>query len=293
MGECMSICHNNNQDEDDNYNNVVIPKEPIKQINVQSSSINSTASHHSIMKRTKKNKTRIPKTVVFKDEEEILYPNKEREKIIVKFDQLTDEKIDRQHNNNDDKNKEKDINTNQILDNKEDQKDENKEKQIEIINTDLPINESKANNEEKGKISYETLADKLVDKKIESLKKELNEKEKIEENDNKDNDEEKNKNKEEEKNNNNKENENVVKEEHIEKEENDNKDKIEIIEENKDKPEEKNEEKEERKVEEEHIEKEDENINEKKDEEIKEEKKYIGVEDIIKAENNDDKEDKQ
>ena len=288
----MSICHNNNQDEDDNYNNVVIPKEPIKQINVQSSSINSTASHHSIMKRTKKNKTRIPKTVVFKDEEEILYPNKEREKIIVKFDQLTDEKIDRQHNNNDDKNKEKDINTNQILDNKEDQKDENKEKQIEIINTDLPINESKANNEEKGKISFETLANKLVDKKIESLKKELNEKEKIEENDNKDNNEEKNKNKEEE-NNNNKENENVVKEEHIEKEENDNKDKIEIIEENKDKPEEKNEEKEERKVEEEHIEKEDENINEKKDEEIKEEKKYIGVEDIIKAENNDDKEDKQ
>ena len=288
----MSICHNNNQDEDDNYNNVVIPKEPIKQINVQSSSINSTASHHSIMKRTKKNKTRIPKTVVFKDEEEILYPNKEREKIIVKFDQLTDEKIDRQHNNNDDKNKEKDINTNQILDNKEDQKDENKEKQIEIINTDLPINESKANNEEKGKISFETLANKLVDKKIESLKKELNEKEKIEENDNKDNNEEKNKNKEEE-NNNNKENENVVKEEHIEKEENDNKDKIEIIEENKDKPEEKNEEKEERKVEEEHIEKEDENINEKKDEEIKEEKKYIGVEDIIRAENNDDKEDKQ
>ena len=286
----MSICHNNNQDEDDNYNNVVIPKEPIKQINVQSSSINSTASHHSIMKRTKKNKTRIPKTVVFKDEEEILYPNKEREKIIVKFDQLTDEKIDRQHNNNDDKNKEKDINTNHILDNKEDQKDENKEKQIEIINTDLPINESKANNEEKGKISFETLANKLVDKKIESLKKELNEKEKIEENDNKDNDEEKNKNKEEE---NNKENENEVKEEHIEKEENDNKDKIEIIEENKDKPEEKNEEKEERKVEEEHIEKEDENINEKKDEEIKEEKKYIGVEDIIKAENNDDKEDKQ
>ena len=286
----MSICHNNNQDEDDNYNNVVIPKEPIKQINVQSSSINSTASHHSIMKRTKKNKTRIPKTVVFKDEEEILYPNKEREKIIVKFDQLTDEKIDRQHNNNDDKNKEKDINTNQILDNKEDQKDENKEKQIEIINTDLPINESKANNEEKGKISFETLANKLVDKKIESLKKELNEKEKIEENDNKDNDEEKNKNKEEE---NNKENENEVKEEHIEKEENDNKDKIEIIEENKDKPEEKNEEKEERKVEEEHIEKEDENINEKKDEEIKEEKKYIGVEDIIRAENNDDKEDKQ
>ena len=286
----MSICHNNNQDEDDNYNNVVIPKEPIKQINVQSSSINSTASHHSIMKRTKKNKTRIPKTVVFKDEEEILYPNKEREKIIVKFDQLTDEKIDRQHNNNDDKNKEKDINTNQILDNKEGQKDENKEKQIEIINTDLPINESKANNEEKGKISFETLANKLVDKKIESLKKELNEKEKIEENDNKDNDEEKNKNKEEE---NNKENENEVKEEHIEKEENDNKDKIEIIEENKDKPEEKNEEKEERKVEEEHIEKEDENINEKKDEEIKEEKKYIGVEDIIRAENNDDKEDKQ
>ena len=288
----MSICHNNNQDEDDNYNNVVIPKEPIKQINVQSSSINSTASHHSIMKRTKKNKTRIPKTVVFKDEEEILYPNKEREKIIVKFDQLTDEKIDRQHNNNDDKNKEKDINTNQILDNKEDQKDENNEKKIEIINTDLPINESKANNEEKGKISFETLANKLVDKKIESLKKELNEKEKIEENDNKDNNEEKNKNKEEE-NNNNKENENVVKEEHIEKEENDNKDKIEIIEENKDKPEEKNEEKEERKVEEEHIEKEDENINEKKDEEIKEEKKYIGVEDIIRAENNDDKEDKQ
>ena len=286
----MSICHNNNnQDEDDNYNNVVDHKYPIKQINVQSSSINSTTSHHSIMKRTKKNKTRIPKTVVFKDEEEILYPNKEREKIIVKFDQLTDEKIDRQHNNNDDKNKEKDINTNQILDNKEDQKDENKEKQIEIINTDLPINESKANNEEKGKISYETLADKLVDKKIESLKKELNEKEKIEENDNKDNDEEKNKNKEE--NNNNIENENEVKEEHIEKEENDNKDKIEIIEENKDKPEEKNEEKEERKVEEEHIEKEDENINEKKDEEIKEEKKYIGVEDIIKAENNDDKED--
>ena len=288
----MSICHNNNQDEDDNYNNVVDHNYPIKQINVQSSSINSTTSHHSIMKRTKKNKTRIPKTVVFKDEEEILYPNKEREKIIVKFDKLTDEKIDRQHNNNDDKNKEKDINTNQILDNKEDQKDENKEKQIEIINTDLPINESKANNEEKGKISFETLADKLVDKKIESLKKELNEKEKIEENDNKDNNEEKNKNKEEE-NNNNKENENVVKEEHIEKEENDNKDKIEIIEENKDKPEEKNEEKEERKVEEEHIEKEDENINEKKDEEIKEEKKYIGVEDIIRAENNDDKEDKQ
>jgi len=173
----MSICGSRNAEEEETN---PINKEPIKVIDVHAPSnqtINSNASHPSIIKRTKKNKTRIPKNVMFKDEEEIIYPNKEREKSIMRFEEMSDEKIDKNLLSDDEKSDEKDDNFHNYKKNMEEEKEiqnhEKLDKKIEIINTDIPKNLKETDisgnkSKESELIKYEL----KIDNKNKSLKEE-------------------------------------------------------------------------------------------------------------------------
>jgi len=225
MGECMSLCRNRNPDFEE--------EEPVKQINVRAPSnmtTGSNASHPSIMRRTKKNKTRIPKNVMFNlEEEEILYPNKGKERTLIHFEQFSDDRIDKQ---NEDEKFEDKINSSDLKDEdeKEDQKEKETEQKVEIINTDIPVDSSKKEEKEEESKETELLQDKIIDKK-DSLTKEkidnVEEKKEEEENiikNNDNNDDNDNNNKDDEKeenninNNNNNSMGNEVKEENVEKE---------------------------------------------------------------------------
>ena len=152
MGGCMSICRNRNPD---------LEEEPVKQVDVRAPSnvtTGSNASHPSIMRRTKKNKTRVTKNVMFNlEEEEIIYPNKGKEKTLIQFEQFSDDKIDIEKfedkiNNSEPK----------YEDEKEDQREKEIDQKVEIINKylqDFPSKKEEKENE------TELLQDKIVDRK--------------------------------------------------------------------------------------------------------------------------------
>ena len=255
----MSICRNRNPDLEE--------EEPVKQVNVRAPSnmtTGSNASHPSIMRRTKKNKTRIPKNVMFNlEEEEILYPNKGKEKTLIHFEQFSDDRIDSDRfedkiNNSDLKDE----------DEKENQKEKKVEQKVEIINTDIPVDSSKKEEKENESKTSELLQDKIIDKKDSLTEKKIdNVEEKKEEEKNiikiNDNNDDSNKDDQREENNINNDNNkrNEVKEENVEKEaeeiKNDKneeeKKEVNIVEEKEKEKEEEN------KINEEHVEKEEEN----------------------------------
>ena len=179
MGECMSICGSKNFEEE---NPNPINKEPIKVIDVHAPSnqtINSNASHPSIIKRTKKNKTRIPKNVMFKDEEEIIYPNKEREKSMIRFEEMSDERIEKNILSDEEKSEDKDDNFHDYKKNiekeEEIQNQEKVDKNVEIINTDIHKNLQETGLSENKSKESELIKDELIiDNKNNSLKKEKN-----------------------------------------------------------------------------------------------------------------------
>ena len=265
----MSAC---NRNPEDNFNNSR-DREPIKEINVNSSSIqtnNSNASHPSIIRRTKKNKTRMPKDAIFKDEEEDILPNKDKEKKLSNFEQLLNEKINK-NDNNDEKSDPLEFS----VDKDDEEKDKNKK--VEIINTDTPLNRQEKNislNEPK---TSEILNDINIKDEIEKNEENNNKEELKEEKNNDNNDIDKINNEEEKKENKNEEKE--VNEENLEKEE---KEENKVKEENEVKKEnlekkgnevkEENLEKKENEVKEEHLEKEEEVkeeiIEKKKDDKI-------------------------
>ena len=212
----MSICRNRNPDLEE--------EEPVKQVNVRAPSnmtTGSNASHPSIMRRTKKNKTRIPKNVMFNlEEEEILYPNKGKEKTLIHFEQFSDDRIDSDRfedkiNNSDLKDE----------DEKENQKEKKVEQKVEIINTDIPVDSSKKEEKENESKTSELLQDKIIDKKDSLTEEKIdNVEEKKEEEENiikiNDNNDDNNKDGQREENNINNDNnmEKEVKEEKVEKE---------------------------------------------------------------------------
>ena len=277
----MSICRNRNPDLEE--------EEPVKQVNVRAPSnmtTGSNASHPSIMRRTKKNKTRIPKNVMFNlEEEEILYPNKGKEKTLIHFEQFSDDRIDSDRfedkiNNSDLKDE----------DEKENQKEKKVEQKVEIINTDIPVDSSKKEEKENESKTSELLQDKIIDKKDSLTEEKIdNVEEKKEEEENiikiNDNNDDSNKDDQREENNINNDNNkgNEVKEENVEKEveeiKNDKneeeKKEVNIVEEKEKEKEEEN------KINEEHAEKEEENkINEEHAE--KEEENKINEEHVEK-----------
>ena len=177
MGECMSICGSRNAEEEEPN---PIYKEPIKVIDVHAPSnqtINSNTSHPSIIKRTKKNKTRIPKNVMFKDEEEIIYPDKEREKSMMRFEEMSDEKIDINALSDEEKSEEKYDNFHENNKNMEKEEEilnqEKVDKKLEIISTDIPQNLQKAAlSENKSKESEMKKDELIIDNKNNYLKEE-------------------------------------------------------------------------------------------------------------------------
>jgi hypothetical protein len=174
MGECMSICGSKNIGEEEPN---PIYKEPIKVIDVHAPSnqtINSNASHPSIIKRTKKNKTRIPKNVMFKDEEEIIYPNKERENSMMRFEEISDEKIENNILSDEEK---RDENFNDNKKNMEKEEDilnqEKMDLKVEIISTDIPKNLQEISISKNKTKESELIKDELIiDNKNNSLKEE-------------------------------------------------------------------------------------------------------------------------
>lgn len=272
----MSICGSRNHEEEEPN---PINKEPIKEIDVRAPSnqtINSNASHPSIIKRTKKNKTRIPKNVMFKDEEEIIYPNKGRGSSILRFEEMSDEKIEKNVLSDEDKSEEKDDNFHDCkkdIEKEEDKQNQEKvDKKVEIINTDIPQNIKEINLPENKSKVFELNKDELIDNKNNIIKeeKETNMKNDYNKINNKDNNETKKEKK--------------VKSDELENNE--------INEKNKEKEDEKKEIKEEIKdkeegIKEEHIEKEDEII-EKEEDKVKDKEKLINI-DNQKEELNENK----
>ena len=257
----MSICGSRNAEEGEpNLTN----KEPIKVIDVHAPSnqtINSNASHPSIIKRTKKNKTRIPKNVMFKEEEEIIYPNQEREKSMIRFEEMSDEKIEK--NILSDEEKEDNFHDYKKNMEKEEeiQNQEKVDKKVEIINTDFPKILQETNiSENKSKESQLIKDELIIDNKNNSLEKEKDAI--IQNNDNKIN---YNANKTVE----------MVKEEKVKKDEEESN---EIYEKNKDKEDEKNE------IREENKDKEEEKKQEIKEEHFKKEEEK-DKEELIKNDN--------
>ena len=188
----MSLCRNRNPYDDESFNN------PDK-INLNDNQSNKLSAGS--LRRTKKNKTRMPKDFVFNEEEELKLSQLKKKNSLL---DLTDSEED----------KEKDININSENSiEKDGEKD--KDKIVEIINTDLPNkdikneemkNEENKNEEEKEK---ENESEKKEEKNEEDIKIEdmENNKENIINNS-------------EDKNIDDKDITNGIKEEHIEKEEN-------------------------------------------------------------------------
>ena len=276
----MSLCRNRNPYDDESFNN------PDK-INLNDNQSNKLSAGS--LRRTKKNKTRMPKDFVFNEEEELKLSQLKKKNSLL---DLTDSEED----------KEKDININSENSiEKDGEKD--KDKIVEIINTDLPNKDIK--NEEM----------KNEENKNEEEKEKENESEKKEEKNEEDikiKDMENNKeniiNNSEDKNIDDKDITNGIKEEHIEKEENKKEENIineeekkenkveKEIDNKKENIEEKNddienkEKKEEKEINEEHVEKDEENIEiNKKDEQKKEENVEKEEENIQKNKNEEEK----
>ena len=276
----MSLCRNRNPYDDESFNN------PDK-INLNDNQSNKLSAGS--LRRTKKNKTRMPKDFVFNEEEELKLSQLKKKNSLL---DLTDSEED----------KEKDININSENSiEKDGEKD--KDKIVEIINTDLPNkdikneemkNEENKNEEEKEK---ENESEKKEEKNEEDIKIEdmENNKENIINNS-------------ENKNIDDKDITNGIKEEHIEKEENKKEENIineeekkenkveKEIDNKKENIEEKNkdienkEKKEEKEINEEHVEKDEENIEiNKKDEQKKEENVEKEEENIQKNKNEEEK----
>ena len=276
----MSLCRNRNPYDDESFNN------PDK-INLNDNQSNKLSAGS--LRRTKKNKTRMPKDFVFNEEEELKLSQLKKKNSLL---DLTDSEED----------KEKDININSENSiEKDGEKD--KDKIVEIINTDLPNkdikneemkNEENKNEEEKEK---ENESEKKEEKNEEDIKIEdmENNKENIINNS-------------ENKNIDDKDITNGIKEEHIEKEENKKEENIineeekkenkveKEIDNKKENIEEKNddnenkEKKEEKEIKEEHVEKDEENIEiNKKDEQKTEENVEKEEENIQKNKNEEEK----
>ena len=276
----MSLCRNRNPYDDESFNN------PDK-INLNDNQSNKLSAGS--LRRTKKNKTRMPKDFVFNEEEELKLSQLKKKNSLL---DLTDSEED----------KEKDININSENSiEKDGEKD--KDKIVEIINADLPNkdikneemkNEENKNEEEKEK---ENESEKKEEKNEEDIKIEdmENNKENIINNS-------------ENKNIDDKDITNGIKEEHIEKEENKKEENIineeekkenkveKEIDNKKENIEEKNddienkEKKEEKEINEEHVEKDEENIEiNKKDEQKKEENVEKEEENIQKNKNEEEK----
>ena len=276
----MSLCRNRNPYDDESFNN------PDK-INLNDNQSNKLSAGS--LRRTKKNKTRMPKDFVFNEEEELKLSQLKKKNSLL---DLTDSEED----------KEKDININSENSiEKDGEKD--KDKIVEIINTDLPNkdikneemkNEENKNEEEKEK---ENESEKKEEKNEEDIKIEdmENNKENIINNS-------------ENKNIDDKDITNGIKEEHIEKEENKKEENIineeekkenkveKEIDNKKENIEEKNddienkEKKEEKEINEEHVEKDEENIEiNKKDEQKTEENVEKEEENIQKNKNEEEK----
>ena len=243
----MSICRNRNPNEDETKNNSDYPK----------SNISVASLAQGSLRRTKKNKTRMPKDIVFNEEEEKILDQYRKKNSILGFDE---------HSDDDDNNK---TTENQ----------NKKEKIVEIINTDLPIKEETKN---------DNIKDENKNQKEEKEIKNINNEENKEININ--NDEDVKMEKDEKISDDNVEKD--IKEEHVEKEENEIKENIEqkeILNEKENNKDEKNEKNkvEDLKIEEEHIEKEEkiqsnkeENYMENKEEEKKDEKENIEEEKV-------------
>ena len=283
----MSLCRNRNPYDDESFNN------PDK-INLNDNQSNKLSAGS--LRRTKKNKTRMPKDFVFNEEEELKLSQLKKKNSLL---DLTDSEED----------KEKDININSENSiEKDGEKD--KDKIVEIINTDLPNKDIK--NEEMKNEKNKNEEEKEKEKENESEKKEEKNEEDIKIED-MENNKEKIINNSEDKNIDDKDITNGIKEEHIEKEENkkeENKKEENIINEEEKKEnkvekeidnkkeniEEKNddienkEKKEEKEIKEEHVEKDEENIEiNKKDEQKTEENVEKEEENIQKNKNEEEK----
>ena len=237
----MSLCRNRNPDFEDIDDNDKTPKKDINDIKT-----NPVSLAQGSLRRTKKNKTRMPKDFVFNEEEEEILNQLRKKDSVLDFEDSDD--------NNDKKGK-------NHSKNKEKKEKETKFDKVEIINTDMP-NLKEQNKNEDGNLINEDKKEEL---------RNINK----DENNNNDNEEEQ-KNKNEQKlfvNAINKEinkEDNIDKEEKVEeKEEVKEEEKVEVKEEVKDeeKEEVKEEEKEEVKEEEKEEEKEEVNENNKVDEE--------------------------
>ena len=128
MGGCVSKCRNRNSNEEDIKINPEYPKSDISGVNLSYGSI----------RRTKKNKTRMPKDIQFNEEEEKILNQYRRNNSILCFDQHSDTE-DKKNNNNEEK---------------------EKEKIIEIINTDLP-NKEEIKDDDDNKDENDKIKDKL------------------------------------------------------------------------------------------------------------------------------------
>ena len=249
----MSLCRNRNPYDEDPINvSNNLPKKGIEDI--KTNPINLAQGS---LRRTKKNKTRMPKDFVFTEEEEQIldkFRQKEKESNSLNF-----------HGDSDDEKLKDEKNANA-----QNEEEKEKEKLEEIINTDMPKkdeNDNKIDNDNK---------DEENEEKKEEIKNINNE----------ENEEEEQKN---EKENEIIDDKNEIKEEHVEKQENENNKEEKKENENKD------EEKEEERQEEKEKEKEEEEIKEKENniEEIQQEnEKEIDKKNEIKEEHIEKEEEK-
>ena len=97
MGECMSICNNNNsKEEDSKTNNNKLPSNKI--VDEHGNSINLSENS---LRRTKKKKTRMPKEILFNQEEEQkLSVNLQKKDSLIDFEESSDENDKSKNKNN-------------------------------------------------------------------------------------------------------------------------------------------------------------------------------------------------
>ena len=274
----MSLCRNRNPDFEDIDDNDKTPKKDINDIKT-----NPVSLAQGSLRRTKKNKTRMPKDFVFNEEEEEILNQLRKKDSVLDFEDSDD--------NNDKKGK-------NHSKNKEKKEKETKFDKVEIINTDMPNSKEQNKNEDGNLIN-------------EDKKEELRNINKDENNNNDNEEEQKNKNEQKlfvnainkEINKEIKKEDNIDKEEKVEeKEEVKEEEKVEVKEEVKEeekeevKEEEKEEVNENNKVDEEKVEKENIEDNEKRDIEIEkneEKENDIKVEEKEEKEENEEKKEEE
>ena len=140
----MSLCRNRNLDFEDNINDNQYPRKNIEDIRTNPMDLSKGS-----IRRTKKNKTRMPKEFVFNEEDEKILKEIKQKESVLDFEDSDDEKKGK----------------------KKYKRESDKKIKVEIINTDMPKKEEKENDENKIE-HYEEKKEELI-----NINKEENNKE--------------------------------------------------------------------------------------------------------------------